>query len=81
MKKTYSKPDIFFEDFSLSTNIAAGCELFPTDYIGDTFVVEFGGNILLSAGPHCTSAIQDGKNEFNNLCYHVPFEDFNVFMS
>ena len=80
MKKTYSKPDIFFEDFSLSTNIAAGCELYPTEYAGDSFVVEFGGDILLSDKP-CDKIIQDGENEYNNLCYHVPFDDFNVFIS
>ena len=32
MKKAYSKPDIVFEDFSLSTNIAAGCEENPSLY-------------------------------------------------
>ena len=27
MRKAYSKPQIMFEDFTLSTNIAAGCEV------------------------------------------------------
>jgi hypothetical protein len=31
-KKQYSAPDIFFEDFSLSTSIAAGCEEKPFGY-------------------------------------------------
>jgi hypothetical protein len=81
MKKTYSKPDIFYEDFSLSTNIAASCELHPTEFIGDTFIVDMGGVILLNNDEYCTFPIEDGKNEFDNLCYHVPYDSFNVFMS
>ena len=27
MRKAYVKPEIFYEDFSLSSSIAAGCEL------------------------------------------------------
>ena len=31
MKKVYSKPEIYFESFSLSQYIAAGCEVKPGD--------------------------------------------------
>ncbi len=81
MKKTYSKPDIFYEDFSLSTNIAANCELHPTEFIGDTFIVDLGGVILLTNMEYCNYHIEDGKNEFDNLCYHVPTDSYNIFSS
>jgi hypothetical protein len=79
-KKNYSKPDIFFEDFSLSTNIAAGCEWYPSNE-NPPYVVEWGGDILLQDKNVCSEVIEDGKNEYNNLCYHVPFENNNVFNS
>jgi hypothetical protein len=81
MKKIYSKPDIYFEDFSLSTNIAAGCELQPINAEDTQCAVVYGRYHLLADDTHCTRAIEDGKNEFNNLCYHVPYESFNVFNS
>lgn len=78
-KKTYSKPDIFFEDFSLSTNIAAGCELKPEGFTDNCYVI-YGRYRLFSDNGICNRIIEEGRNEFDNLCYHVPY-DFNVFHS
>lgn len=82
MKKTYSRPDICFEDFSLSTNIAAGCEEKPfnhTEWCG----VKWGKkDILFGDGfLNCTKNIMEGDSEFNGLCYHNPNVDQNVFFS
>ena len=34
MKKQYVKPELYFEDFELSANIATGCEA-PTNHTKD----------------------------------------------
>lgn len=88
MKRSYSKPDIYYEEFSLSTNIAAGCEEKPsnsTDYCG----VKFGKSFIFTSAIYgCTSIIPDGSmignlvdGENNGLCYHNPSADYNVFHS
>ena len=80
MKKTYSKPDIFFEDFSLSTNIAAGCEKKPFNH-SEACAVRWGGLMLFTEKINCKDKIIDGDPEYNKLCYHVPSQSFNVFYS
>ncbi len=99
MKKTYSKPDIFFEDFSLSTSIAAGCEEEPSAYSdkisGPCGVKWEAGVYLFSQNMNgCTRKVTDGKpgsmengdlnmvdTNNNALCYHNPYESYNVFYS
>ena len=84
MKKTYSKPDIAFESFSLSTSIAGNCEVktdtkgggecgYPMDGLGMLFVV--GMNV-------CNVPITDEQSlKYNGFCYHVPTEKNNLFNS
>ena len=89
MKKAYSKPDIVFEDFSLSTNIAAGCEENPTNSTHNCGVKWAAGIfIFLSAETGCNRIIVDGSktenlvdDENNGLCYHNPTVNYNVFIS
>lgn len=81
MKKTYSKPDILFESFALSTSIAAGCEEKPyeqTDYCG---VLWGNVTIFMSKETGCANLIKDEDPDYNKLCYHVPSESYNVFYS
>ena len=81
MKKVYSKPQIMFESFTLSTNIAAGCE-FKTNtpsarqcgYGEDIF----GVSIFVDGITDCKAKYPDG---YNGLCYHVPTETTNLFNS
>lgn len=80
MKKTYSKPDIFFEDFSLSTSIAAGCEKKPFKQ-GDGCGVKWGALMLFTQTLNCKDKIVEGDSEYNKLCYHNPWESYNVFYS
>ena len=91
MKKTYSKPDIFFEDFSLSTSIAAGCEVYPTNST-DACGVKWkkGAYLFTSALYGCNRIITDAEKDpeknlvdskGNGLCYHNPSADYNVFNS
>lgn len=79
MKKAYEKPDIIFENFSLSTNIAAGCEKIATS--GDGCGFQFGDYIVFKSGSECTYPVTEGNNMFNNICYHNPSADSNLFNS
>ena len=84
MKKTYSKPEIMFESFTMSTNIAAGCE--NTFGLYSRGVCGFPGdapnmNIFnKNAGGDCTVDGGDA-DEYDGLCYHVPLESDNLFNS
>lgn len=80
MKKAYMKPEIMFEDFSLSQNIAAGCEEKITNPSQDQCGIEFGQEVLFvaSLGDVCTPdgqlMVEDvggGDGVYNGICYHV----------
>ena len=81
MKKTYAKPQIVFESFQLTANIAGDCNTKPNianeatcGYIDDN------GWIIFQNSAVCNlPAGQDGKH--NRLCYHVPTGDISVFTS
>lgn len=82
MKKNYQKPDIVFEDFSLSTNIAAGCEQKTNLPSSDECGVYMGGYYVFATGmTGCESWPVDLNKDFNGVCYHVPYEDKNLFAS
>ena len=83
MKKTYNKPDIIFEDFSLSTNIAAGCEEYPFNNTDQCGVYISKGKILFGDGfVNCNKSLFEIENpKYNDLCYHNPTETYNVFNS
>lgn len=81
MKKSYSKPDISFEGFSLSTSIAAGCEEKPVN-LTDQCGVDWGKSIIFtSTMTGCISKVAEGMPEYNGLCYHNPSSEYNVFHS
>ena len=79
-KRKYSKPEIFFDDFSLSTNIAAGCEFIPIDNATECGVPYGRGKVIftqLMTG--CIDKV-GADGEFNGICYHNP-TDYQVFNS
>jgi len=81
LKKQYIKPDVVFEDFSLSTTIANGCETNITNATKGVCGVDFGGWFVFVSGVNeCITQIEDGSM-FDGLCYHVPNADNNVFGS
>lgn len=88
MKKKYSRPDIAFESFSLSTSIAGNCEL-KTDTKGGgecSYPMDGLGNVFLTTMEACNGAgntpITDEQSlTFNGFCYHVPVENSNLFNS
>lgn len=75
MKKTYSKPEIAFESFSLSHNIAAGCEEKTHTPAARACAVDFSGvSLFLDDMDACKDIQVDnlgGDGEFNGICYHV----------
>ena len=81
MKKGYAKPDVFFEDFSLSTNIAI-CEWKTDTPVARTCGVPYDNAVLFIEGVSgCDIATEDNGSLFDGVCYHVPHESNNMFNS
>ncbi len=89
MKKTYEKPQIMFESFTLSTNIAGDCEIKTWLPSNTSCGMEFsdGTTIFLDTMNGCSAenggipvVSEDGDGEWNGICYHVPFGE-NLFNS
>lgn len=81
MKKVYSKPVIIYDDFRLSTNIAAGCEKITTTQAQGTcgIVVDGIPGMVFSTGiSGCTVTGADGEY---SECYDVPFDYNSLFSS
>lgn len=86
MKRTYTKPDIMFESFTLSTNIAGGCEIKIYNPSNTSCGYQPEGlsyKIFLSGITECEAhgnqVIND--DEGNGFCYHVPIASNNLFNS
>lgn len=79
MKKKYCKPEIMFESFTLSTNIAGDCgdraELLAADYACGKMFSD-GRTVFMSGMYGCGDVLvepdQDGDGAWGTLCYHVP---------
>ena len=78
MRKTYSKPEIMFENFALNQSIASSCEVKThtpavkeCGYLGD-----FDEPIFVSGVDECKTTVQ----ESDALCYHT-FEANSLFNS
>lgn len=77
MKKSYVKPQVYFEDFQLSASIAGDCKDYiqnPTE--GTCGYIMVGMTIFLETVSGCLEVnggtpIADGKNEYNTFCYHT----------
>lgn len=82
MKKAYKKPEIMFESFASSTNIAGNCK----EQVGSpsretcAYVVEAGRNTyyLFSASiPNVCKTSEADMDDwvldiYNSFCYHIP---------
>lgn len=85
MKKAYSKPEIAFEDFTMSTSIAVGCEIkIEGQNSGNCGYKYDGGNgstmFTVQAGTAVCNLPMD-DDETNGFCYHIPVEGNNMFNS
>ncbi len=80
MKKTYTKPEIRFESFAMSTSIAVGCDLItPLPSSEGSCGYPTRGGVVFLEGTQCTTYPQNGL--YNGFCYHVPVETSNLFNS
>lgn len=79
MKKTYEKPQIMFDSFELSQDIAAGCEFINgLQAQGVCGYATRDGVVFTELISGCKYTKPDGNN---SLCYHVPAENTNIFGS
>ena len=85
MKKAYTKPEIMFEDFTLSSSIAGTCEEDTNVHSMGNCGMDFSGlMVFLDGMGGCTDIKVDnvgGDGDFNGICYHVPSGDNNLFNS
>ena len=80
MKKTYAKPQIVFESFQLTANIAGDCNTRPNSTNEATCGYNDNGWIIFQSNTVCNFPIrQDGI--YDRICYHVPTGDISVFTS
>lgn len=85
MKKKYMKPEIMFESFTLSANIAGNCEIkINTQTAGTCGYPYEGGNgqtlfTEMAGTKVCNIPMDD--DETNGFCYHVPIESNSIFNS
>ena len=80
MKKIYSKPEIMFDSFTLTTNIAAGCGVSRTDLQSrDVCALPWGDMTLFS---NAMSVCRDKVDPDDDVyCYHAPTEGKALFNS
>lgn len=71
MKKAYSKPQIVFESFELTTSIAAGCKELASKETYERFQAE--KEMDFYADENSCLEILD--------CYHVPIDGLGLFIS
>lgn len=87
MKKAYTKPQIMFEDFTLTTNIANNCEVQINTQSSGTCGLDFGPYVVFldTMVNICTGdgivKSEGGDGQYNELCYHVPQGSENLFNS
>lgn len=82
MKKTYQKPQIVFESFELSQNIAGGCNAVSNNTDGDVCSVNVpwvGGSINVFNNAGICEVYGPGISD--NICYHAPGDMISAFSS
>lgn len=86
MKKEYKKPEIMFESFALSTNIAACVHQasFAPDLASacQAYQLGRGGEIVfMNSFSGCVTVDQDNDGIIDRYCYHVPTISLNLLNS
>lgn len=80
MKKTYVKPQVYFESFQLSANIAAGCGTITklaTEQAQCGFDDGSGSTIFIQGYTGCSYGPDEDSG---SICYHT-FEGNKLFTS
>lgn len=82
MKKVYSKPEIAFESFVLSTNIAGNCDMIVGNPSKDACGIVGSDGTTLFTAKACDFDWQSLKgDDYDGFCYHNPSEKTNMFNS
>lgn len=75
MKKSYVKPQLYFENFQLSTSIAAGCGFATNHAKDDCNYIPGVGTVFLDSST-CAYTPEDA-----GLCYQTVVDSSRVFTS
>jgi len=77
--KNYIKPDIMFQTLALSTDVSAGCAIISNKNPGECAVAvpDYPGLTVFPEGT-CVAYVPGYEDQ---VCYHVPIADMNVFES
>ena len=87
MKKEYSKPEIFFEDFCLSTSISVGCDRIVGNPSEGNCAVKGTGDVAIFTSEMtriCSftpGSFGQPEDTWDGFCYHVPVETSDLFNS
>lgn len=81
MKKVYTAPQILFESFAMSTNIAANCDKIIRTFDQGNCAYEGTGGIMLFTVAIGACEFKSDDDASNGFCYHVPGEDNDLFNS
>ena len=81
MKKTYVKPEIMFESFTLSVNIAGDCDHDTALHAQGACGIDFGGDIIFLTGISGCWEQYDVDDGTSGICYHVPTDTTKLFNS
>ncbi len=81
MKKPYFKPEIIFEDFSLSTNIAGDCDHDTSLQTEGSCGIEWGDEIIFLTGIAGCKEQYETDDGSSLICYHNPTDTQQLFNS
>ena len=88
MKRTYTKPELFCEEYELSVSIAANCsESFNRGSASHnepyTCFYQIGRVRYFASSEVCMEVRDNGQIQLGNelICYQQPTEDMTVFLS
>ena len=80
MKKSYVKPQVYFESFQLSANIAAGCTPdFKVNYNVESCAWSDGVETIFVSS-EC-SLKGNELEDAGKICYNIPFANSKFFSS
>ena len=79
MKKSYNKPDIMFDNFTMSERVA-NCEV-KANFLTGICGVEMAPDLIIFTNGVAKCNVFYKDEELNGLCYHVPYDMNNVFGS
>lgn len=84
MKKKYAKPEIIFESFSMNASIAGDCEvktMNPAPEQCGLVLNTFPPLVIFTSDLPKICNAYPSPGQYDQLCYHIPYESYNLFNS